>query len=306
MKKVLVIGAGNVGAHIINYGVSKNVGAEFYLLDLNQELEKAQIMDLQDTLLFSKRSKVEGINFDDPSIQDMDVVIVTAGAAQESGESRCKLLQKNRNILGKIARSLGSLKPTAIVLLVTNPVDILTHVAYELFDLPKSQIFGTGTILDSARLRWRISEHNKINVKNVHGYVLGEHGDSEFVAWSTVKPGGNSLSDPEKEALEKSVQQAAYEIIDGKGSTYFGISAATISLLGAILHDSREIYPVSTIYPHSGHQSLSRTPIGVPAVIGAAGIDHVPRMNLTTEELKKLEKSADKLYALYDSCPLNS
>jgi len=192
------------------------------------------------------------------------------------------------------------------VLLVTNPVDILTHVAYELFDLPKSQIFGTGTILDSARLRWRISEHNKINVKNVHGYVLGEHGDSEFVAWSTVKPGGNSLSDPEKEALEKSVQQAAYEIIDGKGSTYFGISAATISLLGAILHDSREIYPVSTIYPHSGHQSLSRTPIGVPAVIGAAGIDHVPRMNLTTEELKKLEKSADKLYALYDSCPLNS
>ena len=304
MKKVLVIGAGNVGAHIIQYAVTRNIGAEFYLLDINEELEKAQILDLKDTLLFSEKAKVEGINFDDPRIEEMDIIVVTAGANQGPGETRCDLLKKNTSILQSIASGLENIKSSAIVLLVTNPVDILTHIAYDLFDLPKQQIFGTGTLLDSARLKWRLAEKMNINIKNVHGWVLGEHGDSEFVAWSTVGPLNTAISQSEKEAIELSVQRQAYEIIEGKGATYFGISAATNCLLNAIIHDTKQILPVSTIYPYSDHKSLQNVPIGVPATIGANGVEQIMELQLTEEEFQKLRKSADKLCKLYGSCPI--
>jgi len=304
MKKILVVGAGNVGAHIINTCLTQNLGADFYLLDVNQELESANILDLKDTLLFAPRSRVQGINARDEVIADMDIVVITAGANQAPGETRCELLNKNTEILGAIAEKLGALKPSAIVLLVTNPVDILTHVAYSLFDLPKSQIFGSGTLLDSARLRWRIAEKLDLSIKNIHGYVLGEHGDSEFVAWSTVKPGQKRFTDAEKQIMEQQIQDQAYEIIKGKGATYFGISAAAASLLGAIIHDTKEIFPVSTTYPHAENDLLRKTPIGIPAVIGAEGIEQIFPLNLTDEETKKLEDSAKKLHDLYDVCPI--
>lgn len=303
MKKVLVIGAGNVGAHIIHHSLTRDVGAEFFLLDVNEELEKAQVLDLKDTLLFSKHSQVKGIDFDDPRIADMDIVVVTAGANQLPGETRCDLLNKNSAILRSIADQIKPLKPSAIVLLVTNPVDILTHLSHDIFGLPADQVFGTGTLLDSARLRWRIAEHLEINIKNVHGYVLGEHGDSEFVAWSTVKP-ASQLDDTMREKTETAVKRAAYEIIEGKGATYFGISGATTQILNAIIHDTREIFPVSTIYPHTEHAALSQTPIGIPAVIGEHGIEKVPKLNLTEAEMAQLEASAEKLFELYGSCPI--
>jgi L-lactate dehydrogenase len=303
MKKVLVIGAGNVGAHVIHYGITRNIGAEFFLLDVNEELEQAQILDLKDTLLFSQHSQIQGINFGDSKIAEMDVIIITAGANQAPGETRCDLLNKNAKILQNIANQLKPIKSSAVVLLITNPVDILTHLAYGIFDLPQKQIFGTGTLLDSARLRWRIADQSQINIKNVHGHVLGEHGDSEFVAWSTVHP-SNQLAAKEKIAIEKSVKEEAYDIIAGKGATYFGISAAATKLLNAILHDTREILPVSTVYPHTDHPALSGTPIGIPAVIGANGIERVPELHLGKEEIAKLETSAEKLHELYGSCPV--
>lgn len=303
MKKVLIVGAGNVGAHIIHHGISKNMSADFFLVDINQELEKSQILDLKDTLLFSDYATVEGINFQDPRIADMDIIVITAGANQLPGETRCDLLGKNTKILQSIAQNLGKLKSSAVVLLVTNPVDILTHIAYDIFDLPKSQIFGTGTLLDSARLRWRISEKFHMNIKNVHGYVLGEHGDSEFVAWSTVK-GQEQFSEEEKQTIADSVQKAAYEIIAGKGATYFGISAAATKLLNALLNDTHEVFPVSTIYPHTSDEAISKTPLGIPAIISQEGIKDVPEIKLSEKELLQLKKSAEKLQELYRSCPL--
>ncbi|MCF7830975.1 hypothetical protein K9M41_03215 [Candidatus Gracilibacteria bacterium] len=303
MKKVLVVGAGNVGAHIIHYGVALNLGVEFYLLDINEELEQAQILDLKDTLLFSERSRVSGINFGDQKIAEMDVIIITAGAKQSPGETRCELLGKNSAMLQSIANDLGTLKPSAVILLVTNPVDILTHLAYGIFPLPKNQILGSGTLLDSMRLRWRMAEKYNISPKNIHGYVLGEHGDSEFVAWSTVKP-AQDLETKEKEAIEKSVREEAYDIIKGKGSTYFGISAASITLVNAILNNTQEIFPVSTVYPHRNHPALQNTPVGIPAILGANGIEEVPEFVLNDEEWQKLEQSAEKLDKLYASCPL--
>lgn len=303
MQKVLVIGAGNVGAHIINHGITKHIGAEFFLLDLNEELEAAQILDLKDTLLFSHHAQISGIQFGDERLQEMDVIIITAGANQGPGETRCDLLQKNNSILQSIAAKLGKLKPEAIVMLVTNPVDILTKSAYQIFDLPQSQIFGTGTLLDSARLRWRLSEIMDINVNHVHGYVLGEHGDSEFVAWSSVRP-ETKLNEAQKLKVEEDVRQAAYTIIAGKGATYFGIGAATIKLLNAVINDTKEMLPVSAPYPYLADKALQNTPLGIPAVIGKNGIERVPERKLNDDELEKLTLSAEKLNTLFGSCPI--
>ncbi len=303
MQKVLVIGAGNVGAHIINHGITKHIGAEFFLLDLNEELEAAQILDLKDTLLFSHHAQISGIQFGDERLQEMDVIIITAGANQGPGETRCDLLQKNNSILQSIAAKLGKLKSEAIVMLVTNPVDILTKSAYQIFDLPQSQIFGTGTLLDSARLRWRLSEIMDINVNHVHGYVLGEHGDSEFVAWSSVRP-ETTLNEAEKLKAEEDVRQAAYTIIAGKGATYFGIGAATIKLLNAVINDTKEMLPVSAPYPYLADRELQNTPLGIPAVIGKNGIERVPERKLSDAELEKLTLSAEKLNTLFTSCPI--
>lgn len=303
MKKVLVIGAGHVGAHIVNHGISKQIGATFYLLDLNEELEAAQILDLKDTLLFSHHTQVTGIDFTDPQIKDMDVIIITAGANQAPGETRCDLLQKNCAILQSIAKQLGTLKPETIIILITNPVDILTRAAQMIFDLPSNQIFGTGTLLDSARLRWRLAEKMGININHIHGYVLGEHGDSEFVAWSNVRP-SPELSQTEKDQLAEAVKQAAYTIINGKGATYFGIAGVAVKLLNAIINDTKELLPISTAYPWIEEETLQKIPLGIPAVIGSKGIEKVPQLHLSATEKQKLIASAQKIQGLFQSCQL--
>lgn len=296
--KTLVIGAGYVGAHIIQQGLAKNTNTEFYLLDINKDLQAAQLLDLKDATLFCDNSSVHGITFDDPLIAEMDVIVITAGANQGPGETRCDLLNKNASVLKSINEKLGALKSSAIIVLVTNPVDVVTKIAQEVFPLPASQIIGTGTLLDSARLRWRVSELTQINIKNVHGYVLGEHGDSEFVAWSTVNF-ADQISDQQKAEIENSVMTAAYAIIEGKGATYFGIGAATVKILNAILNNTHELLPVSTEYPHFENDDLRGTPIGIPAVIGSSGVESVPLQKMTADEMTKLESSTVKLRDLY-------
>ncbi len=301
-KKIAVIGAGNVGAHIISYGIARNVAAEFLLVDMNEELEKAQVLDLKDSLLFSEKTRVSGVNFGDKKLQEADIFVITAGAKQRPGENRCQLLGRNLSILQNIAKSLGKIKPEAIVLLVTNPVDILTHFAAQVFDLPTNQILGTGTLLDSARLRWRLSEKNEINVKNMHGYILGEHGDSEFAAWSTVSPRMVQLNEAEQTEIETEVRKAAYTIIEGKGATYFGIGAATIKLTEAILHNTQEILPVSANL--DGQYGLKSVAIGVPCIIGSQGVHKIVELKLPEQETQKLHQSAEKLKSLYNECEL--
>lgn len=298
MKNILVIGAGNVGSHIVQQAIAKNLGAHFHLLDLDQKLTNSQILDLRDTLLFSDRARIDSITFDDPKIQKMDVIIITAGANQAPGETRIDLLTKNKKILTSIHDNLGTLPKHTIIMTVTNPVDIVTKLAQEIFPHPPTQIIGTGTLLDSARLRWRLADTLNISPRSTHGYVLGEHGDTEFVAWSTV---GKAAQIPteDREKIEHDVRREAYEIIDGKGATYFGIAAATIKLLEAILHDTHEILAVSTPCPHLPDETLRQTPLGYPAVIGAAGILNIPKLDLPQNELTALTKSAQTLHDLH-------
>jgi L-lactate dehydrogenase len=299
MKKVAIIGAGNVGAHIASYGIARNLPVEFLLVDMNQEFETAQVLDLEDTVLFSPKSQVRGVDFGDKDLTNADIFVITAGAKQNKGESRCQLMERNIETLKGIRDSLGKIKKNAIVIVVTNPVDILTQVAVKLFDLPKGHVFGTGTLLDSARLRWRLAEKFNKNIADVSGIVMGEHGDSEFVAWSTVK-GAEQLSDLEKEELQYSVMREAYDIIAGKGSTYFGIGAATAEIIDSILSDEGVIIPVSA--PLDGEYGIKKMAIGVPAKIGKGGIKKVIRIKLSPEEEVKLRSSANKLKGLLKEC----
>jgi len=294
MKQVLVIGAGQVGAHIAQCGIVKNMGVHFQLLDPNHDLTQSQTLDLKDTLLFSKNSRVSHVNAEQLNAQELDVIIITAGANQKPGETRIDLLDKNTKILNSISDQLGTLNPNTVIIMVTNPVDIMTKIAQQVFDLPASQIIGSGTLLDSSRLRWRIAERLGININNVHGYVLGEHGDSEFVAWSGVSS-RLVLSDEEKQKWEVAVRREAYDIIEGKGATYFGIGASTIHILSAVLHDSHEVMPLSVNYPHFKDESLRNIPIGMPAVIGKRGIIAVHETSLSASEMELLESSARTL-----------
>lgn len=294
MNQVLVIGAGQVGAHIAQCGIIKNLSVHFKLLDPNHDLTRSQTLDLKDTLLFSKNSRVSYVSTEDISTSELDIIIITAGANQKQGETRLDLLDKNTVILESISRQLGKLNPSTVIIMVTNPVDVMTKIAQRVFSLPEAQIIGSGTLLDSSRLRWRIAEELGINITNIHGYVLGEHGDSEFVAWSSVNA-RLKLTDAEKREWETAVRREAYDIIEGKGATYFGIGASTIHILSAILNDTREVMPLSVNYPHFKDESLRKTPIGVPAVIGKAGIIDVPEIVLSDSEMTLLESSAKTL-----------
>ncbi len=295
MKKVAIIGVGNVGAHIASASINKNLAAEFLLVDQNQEFETAQVLDLCDSLLFSHNSRVESADFGDEKVREADIFVITAGAKQNPGETRIDLLAKNREILKSIKNSLGEIKKTAIVILVTNPVDILTTIAAEIFGLPQNQVFGSGTLLDTARLRWRLARKFDKNIANIHGYVLGEHGDSEFVAWSTVN-GSEVLSAEEKEKIATRVREEAYDIIAGKGATYFGIGAAAAKIISVILNNSEKVLPVSTVL--NGEYGVQGIALGVPAKIGENGVEEVLEITLNEEEKQKLQNSAKKLKKL--------
>jgi len=299
MKKVAIIGTGNVGAHIASYGIARNFPVEFLLVDMNQEFETAQVLDLEDTLLFSPKSHVRGVDFGDKDLTDADIFVITAGAKQNKGEARCQLLGRNIETLKAIRDSLGKIKKSAVVIIVSNPVDVLTQVAVKLFGLPKGHVFGTGTLLDSARLRWRLADRFNKNIFDVTGVVMGEHGDSEFVAWSTVK-GAEQFSDTEKEEMQYAVMREAYEIIEGKGATYFGIGAATAEIIDAVLSDEGTILPVSV--PLSGQYGIKNMAMGIPAKIGKGGIRKIMRINLSPEEELKLRLSANKLKDLLKEC----
>ena len=300
MKKIAIIGAGNVGAHIASALIHKNLPTQIYLLDLEQGFEDAQVLDLKDTLLFSPRAHIDGVDFGDAELADCDIFIITAGAKQKPGETRCDLLTRNSVILNNIRQSLAKLSPQAIIILVTNPVDILTRLAVDIFDLPKGQIFGSGTLLDSARLRWRLAEKLDRPIDHIDGWVLGEHGDSEFVAWSSVSD-ADTLTEDQREQIQHSTMREAYEIISGKGATWFGIGAAVGQILQSILLDEKTILPVSTLL--QGEYNIHDVALGIPCVIGKKGIEKIVDLPLNNDEQAKLQASAKKLRTLFAECP---
>lgn len=295
--KIAIIGAGNVGSTIAYVATLKNLAAEISLIDINEKKEEGEVMDIADGMCFVETGCVKGADFADA--RDADIIVYTAGAPQAPGEMRLDLIDKNRRILESVFKKITRLKSTVVIIMVANPVDALTAEAIRLTKLPAGRVFGTGTALDTARLRTELSHIFEVSAQNVHGYVLGEHGNSEFVAWSSVTVGGipaaalNALTARARNEIEERVRQEAYEIIARKNATFYGIALTTADIIEAVLFDQKKIMSVSTLVTH--WNGVHNEVLGVPAVIGRGGVEKIWPLVLSKEEQKKFAASATLL-----------
>lgn len=291
MNKVVLVGCGNVGMSyayaLLNQSTNVN---ELVLIDLNKERIIGEVMDLNHCLAFApNKIDIKAGNYQD--CKDADIVVIAAGANQEKGETRMDLIDKNSKIFKNIIDNVMSNGFNGIFLVATNPLDIMTYLTWKYSKLPTSKIIGTGTSLDTARLRYMIAEKLKISPKNVHAYVIGEHGDSEFVPWSNANIGLQNikdyLNDEQLQEIYVNVRDAAYEIINRKGATCYGIGMCLVRITNAILNNENSIITVST------YDENNDVFVGMPAIINKKGIKGKIFVNLNEEETTKLQQSID-------------
>ncbi len=298
IHKVGIIGTGNVGVAGAYAMFVQGTCTELVLVDLDKKRAHGEALDLMHGQAYTGRISVRSGGYED--LAGAQVVVITAGAAQKPGETRLDLLNNNARVFRSIARDLDRHVPDACVVVASNPVDILTWMMQELSDRPPSRIIGTGTMLDTSRFRSLLGEHYDVDPRSVHGYILGEHGDSEFAAWSTVTIGGKSpvrstvlgrkWDEARMEELFVRVRDAAYEIIDGKGYTNLAIGLVISRLVSRILQDRHSIQPVSVRLDEV--YDLPGLCISVPALIGVNGVERLIHLNLPEDEQAALEHSA--------------
>ena len=290
-NKVVLIGCGNVG---MSYAYAllnqKTFVNELVLIDLNQERVMGEVMDLNHCLAFAP-SKINIKLGDYSDLADADIVVIAAGANQNVGETRMDLINKNAVIFKSIIAKIMENNFKGIFLIATNPLDVMTYLTAKYSNALKNRVIGSGTSLDTARLKYMIGDKLKINPKSVHAYVIGEHGDSEFVSWSTANVGLNSidnyLSHDEMEKICDDVRNAAYEIIKRKGSTHYGIGACLVRITNAILGNENSIITVSC------YDKENDVYIGSPAVINRDGVREVIKLDLSFDEKEKYLNSVN-------------
>ena len=302
IQKAAVIGCGFVGSTIAYALMQKGTFSELVLLDANHAKAEGEAMDISHGLPFAHAMDIREGDYED--IADASVVIITAGANQKPGESRLDLVQKNAVIMRSIIREIKRVKCEGILLIVSNPVDILTQIALEESGFPKERVIGSGTVLDTARLKYLVSEKLKVDSRNVHAFIVGEHGDSELTVWSCANIYGIGLEDfarmrgyrdfeKEKDELYHAVRDSAYEIIERKGATYYGIGMAAARIAESIVRDSHTVAPVSVSL--NGEYGISGLCLSIPAVIGRDGAEQILEINFSEEENGKLRESAEEL-----------
>ena len=302
-RKVVVVGAGAVGSTFAYALAQKGLADEIDLMDANRDLAEGQVLDLAHGLPFYPPVQIRVGQKQDYA--DAQVIVITAGARQAPGETRLALLQKNATIIASIVDEIVSQGSQAVIVVASNPVDLLTYVALKRSGWPKGRLIGSGTVLDSSRFRYLLSQHCGVDVGNVHAYFLGEHGDSEFPAWSMTHIAGVSIDDycpmckrcnnwqRERQRIVKTVKESAYHIINYKGATYFAIGMALVRIVGTILQDQRSVLPVSTLL--EGEYGLQDVCLGVPCVVGQGGVRQIVEAPLFPEEQEALLKSASIL-----------
>ncbi len=292
-NKVMIVGTGNVGASIGYCLVNQRTAvSELILTDINTEDAEGEAMDLRDTLAVSPSfMKIKAGTYKDAS--DCDIIVITAGVPQKPGESRMDLLKKNAEIFKDMISQIMDSGFSGIFLVVTNPMDVMTYLTWRYSGLPEEQVIGSGTVLDSARLRYRISERLGVAPKSVHAFQIGEHGDTEFALWSTANLGGVPLTEllnaKERDEIEDFARKEAYEIINKKGATYYGIGACVTKIINCILGDEKRILTVSSYDDFTGVYN------GFPAVLGRNGIVRRLNIKLTEKEGIKLQKSVNAI-----------
>ena len=292
-NKIMIVGTGNVGASIAFAIMNQRTAVnEIVLTDIIAKDAEGEAMDLRDALAVAPSYvKVSSGTYKDA--KDCDVVVITAGSAQKPGETRMELLAKNANILKGMLEQIMASGFNGIFLIVTNPMDVLTYYAYKFSGLPSERVIGSGTVLDSARLRTRISSYLHVNPKSVHAYQIGEHGDTELTLWSLADVGGQKvtelLSKDLRTGISDFVKNEAYDIIDKKGATYYGIATCVVSILNCIFNDEMRVLPVSS-YDH-----FSDTSFGWPTVVGREGIIRRLDLKISEHEGVALQKSINAL-----------
>ncbi|AQP53958.1 L-lactate dehydrogenase [Vagococcus penaei] len=306
-QKVVIIGNGAVGSSYAFALVTQDIAQEIGIIDIAVEKAEGDALDLSHALAFTSPKKIYAAEYSDCS--DADIVVITAGAAQKPGETRLDLVHKNLSIFKGIVGSIVDSGFNGIFLVASNPVDILTYATWKFSGFPQHKVLGSGTSLDSARFRQTIAELVEVDARNVHAYILGEHGDTEFPAWSHANIAGLKIADwvadhPEVDEEELvnmffKVRDAAYTIISKKGATFYGIAVALARITKAILNDEDAVLPLSVYL--TGQYGLDDMYIGAPAIINANGVKSVVEIPLTDAENEKFAYSAAKLREVMDA-----
>lgn len=301
-RKAAVIGCGFVGSATAFTLMQSRLFSELVLLDVNMEKADGEAKDIAHGIPFAGQMKIYAGTYDDAA--DAAIIIITAGANQKPGETRLDLVQKNTAIYQSIIPEIVKRDFGGILLIVSNPVDILTYVALKLSGLPENRVLGSGTVLDTARLKYALGEHLGVDSRNVHSFIIGEHGDSEIAAWSSTNVSGIPLNDfcemrghfnhdAAMDAIAEKVKNSAYEIISKKQATYYGIAMSVKRICECIVRNERSILPVSAMM--HGEYGIEDITLSMPAIVGIGGVEtHVP-IALSEEEAEKLVESAKKL-----------
>ena len=296
--KVVLVGTGFVGMSMAYSMLNRGGVNELVLIDIDKDKTIGEEMDLSHGLPFAPQKMViKAGDYDE--CKDAQVVVITAGIAQKPGQTRLELVETNTKIMKSITKSIMASGFNGVIIVASNPVDLMTYVVAKVSGLPKNQVFGSGTVLDTARLRYIMSDYLKISSKNIHAYIMGEHGDSSFVPWNHAYVGCKKMKDVMKdnnlpiedlEKIHKDVINAAYEIIDKKKATYYGIGMSLYRLVKAVLDNENSILTVST-YLKDGQYGQNDIYIGVPAIINSNGIRELVDLELNEEEQEKLNNS---------------
>lgn len=302
VRKVAIIGCGFVGSASAFSLMQSGLFSEMVLIDVDKNRAEGEAMDISHGVPFARQMKIYAGDYDD--IVDAAIIVITAGANQKPDETRLDLVHKNVAIFKSIIPEIAKRNCQGILLIVSNPVDILTYTALKLSGFTENRVIGSGTVLDTARLKYQLSEHLKVDSRSIHAFIIGEHGDSEIAAWSSANVSGIPLSDfcemrghfeheeKTKEIAEK-VKNSAYEIIERKHATYYGIAMAVKRICEVIIRDEKSILPISSMM--HGEYGIDDVVLSMPAIVGKHGIENKVPILLNEEEQEQLRASADTL-----------
>jgi len=308
--KIGIIGAGNVGVGIADALTYLGIGKEIILY--NRHIQKAlgEVWDLNDSIPLLSKDIFHKATDNLKDLKNCNIIVITAGVKQKPGQTRIDLLRENFIIIKDLISKIDEINQEAIIIMVTNPVDILTRVAIKLSKRDKNKIFGSGTVLDSIRLREAIGEITKINRKNIHAYIIGEHGDSEFALWSACHIGPLRIEDfdideNKKVFIEEKVRKRAYEIIEKKGFTKQAIGVSVANIIKAILEDEKKIFTLSVPIEKSCGCVKEDVCLSIPVVVGNDGIEKKMLLRCDEDEFEKFKNSAKKLDEIYNKLNLD-
>jgi L-lactate dehydrogenase len=303
-SKVAIIGSGFVGASTAFAMALNGLVAELVLIDVNKDKAFGEAMDINHGLSFLSQMSVYSGDYSD--CKDCDIIIITAGANRKPGETRLDLAKKNTSIMKDITSNIMKYYNSGIILIVSNPVDILTYMFQKWSDLPASKVIGSGTVLDSSRFRYLMSQKLDVDVRNIHGYIIGEHGDSQLPIWSSANVAGMKLDDYclqnkgameiDRQKIEKEVKQAGAAIIKTKGATYYAIALTVNRIVETLLKDQNSIMTVSSVI--NGEYGINGVALSLPSVISSKGIERIVELKLTPEEAKALKYSSQQVKAI--------